>query len=103
MKSKSLIDSNAECVEQYIRPFLSEEQTFDTNIYKSYELSDYKKNFLPYVGNGKFAINVENSDNTFNILGKRALDIAIPFYPIINVDFFGANSQCKNKFIQILI
>lgn len=90
-------DTNAECVEQYIRPFLSEEQTFDTNIYKSYELlPNDKKKFLPYVGNGKFAINVDNSENAINILGKRSLNIAIPFYPIIKVNFFGSNSQYAN-------
>lgn len=89
-------DSNTECIHRFIRPILNEELNFDSIIDRSYESDESVKHFLPFVGNGKIAINVGKSDNSFNILGKRALDIAIPFYPIVEVDYSGADSRQAN-------
>ena len=90
-------DPNIECIERFVRPFVAEEHSFDSKIWKSYEFDDNFKRFLPYVGNGKFAIAVYNSDNTFNILSKRALDLEIPFHPIVEVDYFGAQAKRNGK------
>ncbi|CAG2178773.1 unnamed protein product, partial [Oppiella nova] len=93
-KSITYSDNNIECIERHIHPFLVDDHNFDTKIWKSYDMSEESaKHLLPYIGNGKFAISVQNSDNSFNILGKRALDLSLPFHPIVDIDYFGAVSQ----------
>ena len=94
-------DPNIDCIERYVRPYLNEDNNFDSKIWRSYESDDTVKRFLPYVGNGKFAISVDNSDNRFNILNKRALDLEIPFHPMVDIDYFGANSHRKNQISKI--
>lgn len=95
------LDANIQCVEQYIRPFLNDKQKFDANIIKSYEESvEDNKHFLPYVGNGKFGIALE-ADGAFGVMGKRALDVAIPYYPIVHVDWFDATNQCMHFFTTV--
>ncbi|XP_054161524.1 uncharacterized protein KIAA2013 homolog [Oppia nitens] len=92
-KSANFADHNIECVERHIKPYENEENIFDTKIWKSYEIHENGNHLLPYVGNGKFAIGVQNSENSFYIKGKRALDLNLPFHPIVDIDSFGADSR----------
>lgn len=85
---------NHKNIERELRPFVAEEARFDASISTTYESELPKKNFLPYVANGKFGLALER-DNPFYILGKRALELQLPYYPTINVDTFGAESHGK--------
>lgn len=90
-------DSNINCVEQHLRPFINDKLQLNLDIYKSYEESP--SHFVPYIGNGKFSLDLD-SDNSFNIMGRRSLDIPMPFQPIVQLDWFDAPSKCMKHFLS---
>ena len=80
--------------------------TFGTTYYPTVNQLTQNQ-FIPLVGNGRFSITPisplqfdtgNGAYSKFHIRGKRILDVAIPFDPIINVAEFGTHTKCnKNK------
>lgn len=105
-------DGNLRCVETLLAPYKKAERSFDATIDKSYadpyddadlHLADpshrYHNSYLKYIGNGKFGLVAEGlgggRSRSFHIQGRRALDLPLPYYPLVDVDYFGAPSQSK--------
>lgn len=47
-----------------------------------------------FIGNGKFGLDVDRDSPVF-IKGKRALELELPFHPIINVDVLDSDKECE--------
>lgn len=90
------LEGNVQCVEQFLRPYLSENENLDTHIFRSYEdtTNGPLRHFLPYVANGKFGISLDG-DNEISIMGKRVLDQYIPYHPLVNIDWIDGSSECE--------
>lgn len=92
-------DFNRNTIERELRPFIAEQSRYETSISTSYtaellEGQERRKNFLPYIGNGKFGLPLDQ-DSPIYIRGKRALDLQLPYHPIVKVDTVGAEQQSK--------
>lgn len=96
------LDFNRDTIEREIRPFRGEQQRFESCITHSYRVDDEeqqtRKNFFPYIGNGKFGLPLD-VDSPLYIRGKRALDQQLPFYPTVQVDTFGASKQSTKRLV----
>lgn len=62
-------------------------------------INELSKNaFVPYVGNGKFALSpIEDfgSSRHLYILGRRTLEVPLMFDPIVNFAQFGTHLKSK--------
>ncbi|KAI1280715.1 Uncharacterized protein HDE_13631 [Halotydeus destructor] len=83
-------DSNIDIIGRELRPYVSEAAQLDSSIYTSFD--EPGAHFYPYIGNGKFGLPL-NDNHPFYISGDKALDLALPFYPIVSIKTFGANKQ----------
>ncbi|RWS16263.1 hypothetical protein B4U79_11829 [Dinothrombium tinctorium] len=96
-KTPLLKDESINCVEREINVLIASggSSKDDVYIWKSYEQIDKsRKQFTFYVGNGKIGFSLSHTESGhFFILGKRALDTILPFYPFIETDYLTDKTQ----------
>ncbi|XP_053213029.1 uncharacterized protein KIAA2013 homolog [Panonychus citri] len=72
---------------------LQEEERFEAHRWNNLNpVTESSDHYLPYVGNGKIGLPLDNySDKPFYILSKRALDLPLPFHPLIEIEIANRN------------
>lgn len=96
--SHAFIDFEKTTLEEQLRPFKIEEDSFNTFITRSWVRSDHDihvdssghflhtKHFHPFVGNGKIGLDIDDSDSAIYIHGRRGLEQQLPFHPLISIN-----------------
>lgn len=73
----------AMCMDDRLTPFYAKNREFNANI-KHNPIMPFENGFIPYVGNGVFGIEIQESANLYIKYG-RYLSLPVFFHPIVSV------------------
>lgn len=82
------------CIDDRLTPFYIKSMEFNANIkhYPSDSKHSVENNFIPYVGNGFFGLEIQEDAN-INIKFGRYLSLPVYFHPIVSVSHKNIESR----------
>lgn len=76
-------DPLVRCMDDRLTPFFIQSLEYNANI-RHVPFLPEENNFIPYIGNGFFGVEVSN-DSPMRIKSGRSMQLPVPFYPIISL------------------